>query len=73
MERSAHRPEIKDIPQSKTLEELGVPTPLAMEMEAALRALGGSRRWSVFVTPDGAVHPLRPPQQEEERRRAANG
>jgi hypothetical protein len=73
MKRSEHRPEIADIHEPKTLQELGVPVPLAMEMEGALRALGGSTRWGVFVTPDGVVHPLRPQEQEEERRRAANG
>jgi hypothetical protein len=74
MKRNEKSPEIESISPARTLAELGVPGPLATEMEGALRVLGGASRWRVFVTPDGVAHPLKaaePPR--EERRRAANG
>lgn len=77
MKRSDATQKTASNPGPMTLEELGVPKPLAREMETALRALGGvpggSQRWRVFVTPDGAKHPLRMAEPAEERRRAANG
>jgi hypothetical protein len=48
----------------RTLEELGVPRPLAADLEAALRVMGmveGDRIVGLaFRTPDGALHALRP-------------
>ena len=48
---------------ARTLAELGVPGPLAAEMETTLRAMGmveGDRIVGfTFRTPDGAAHPLR--------------
>jgi hypothetical protein len=73
MKRSETHHEIENIAPARTLADLGVPGPLAMEMEGALRALGGAKRWRVFVTPDGVAHPLRVEQPEDERRRAAHG
>jgi hypothetical protein len=73
MKRSENQMEIENITPARTLEELGVPGPLAKEMEGALRVLGGASRWNVFVTPDGVAHPLRAEAQPEERRRVANG
>lgn len=47
----------------RTLEELGVPGPLARELEASLEALGMTKGERItgftFRTPDGASHALR--------------
>lgn len=47
----------------ETLQELGVPGPLAAEFEAIFRAMGKVRDGHVvghtFVTPDGVSHTLR--------------
>jgi hypothetical protein len=47
----------------RTLRQLGLPGPLALELEAALRVLGATRGDRVvgfrFVTPDGRSHALR--------------
>ena len=47
----------------RTLRELGLPGELALDLEAAFRALGATRGDRVvgfrFVTPDGRSHALR--------------
>ena len=74
MNRNENSMKIENITPARTLEELGVPGPLAKEMEGALRVLGGASRWRVFVTPDGVAHPLRAEEaSRDERRRAATG
>ena len=49
--------------EARTLEELGVPGPLARELEASLAALGMTKGERItgftFRTPDGASHALR--------------
>jgi len=49
--------------EPRTLEELGVPGPLARELETTLELMGHTRGDRVvgyaFVTADGARHPLR--------------
>ena len=75
MRCSEKGPEINGLEPAMTLQELGVPCSLALEMEGALRALGegaAARRWRVFVTPDGAAHPLRL-RERSELPRAAKG
>jgi hypothetical protein len=49
--------------EARTLAELGVPAPLARELEATLRAMGMTKGEKVtgftFRTPDGAAHALK--------------
>lgn len=58
-----------------TLEELGVPRALAVEMEAVFKAMGVAREGRImgyeFQTPDGVRHPLAVKGEPTARDRAA--
>ncbi|MGC4000264.1 MAG: hypothetical protein QM767_23615 [Anaeromyxobacter sp.] len=61
--------------EAKTLAELGVPGPLAREMERVFALMGKTRGDQVvgytFTTPDGQQHALRTSQAPERLDRAA--